>query len=75
MLFSKKTVLKTGTHKVTKSTVRLIHATAGLEIAGSGTRETGEKWGSILTTKDGTTVGSWYKSESLALKSFNEITK
>lgn len=71
---SKRTILKTGFNNRHGTAVNLIHATAGAECAGAGTRATAEKWGVISDIKTGGTTGSWFVHESEARAHFERIT-
>lgn len=60
---SVKTVLRSGKTSATKYKIELIHKTAGIEPAGSGTRETKECWGIIIYPKgQGFVAGQWFKT-------------
>lgn len=61
MDMSKKTILQTVLGGF-GAIYTLEHRTAGLEIAGSGTRETGEHWAIIRTGKSGAVTGQRFKT-------------
>lgn len=55
-------------------TMRLIHRTAGYQIAGSMARFDAEAWGSIYECRtDGTTHGQWFRTEAEARARFDAI--
>lgn len=70
---SVRTILRSGASARHGTRVDLIHATAGTESAGAGTRETGEKWGAIFD-HSGTTSGTWYGTEAEARAEFERVT-
>lgn len=67
------TIIETGIN-IIGDTVKLIHVSAGIESAGSGTRETAEKWGVKSDIKTGGASGRWYGQENEARERFAEIT-
>ena len=56
------------------ATWRLIHRTAGLQMAGSGMTPVGEAWGAIVTRPSGDIGGQWYKAEVDARAHFVRFT-
>jgi len=71
---SVRTVLASGVNKF-GNPIDLIHATAGEECAGAGTRSTGEKWGALFVTSYGVHGGAWFKTETEARARFEELTQ
>lgn len=68
---SKRTVLKTGNAKLFNKPVHLTHKTAGVEIAGSGTRITPEGWGVLFPE---TRSGRWFNNLHDAEAQFLKVT-
>jgi len=61
MIMSKRTILKTAQGGF-GAIYTLEHRTAGLEVAGSGTRQTNENWAVIRTGKSGNVTGQRFKA-------------
>ena len=73
MNMSKRTILKTAPGGF-GSVYTLEHRTAGLVVAGSGTRETKEHWASIRTGKNGAVTGQQFSTLEKATANFEQFT-
>lgn len=65
-----RTVLQAGTSR-TGAALSLVHRTSGLEIAGAGTRNASEAYGSLYVMRDGTRGGQWFNNEADALAHYS----
>jgi hypothetical protein len=73
MKFSEVKILAHNTHPVFGEQL-LQHHTAGSELAGSGTRETAEKWTFAYVMKDGTAGSRAYKTLDAARAEYVRCT-